>query len=222
MTEITMTQDELKVATPEKKNVFEELYPVNVNDKTEKKNGLTYLSWAWAWAEVAKRYPDANYYVKTWNGLPYIYDENTGYMVMTQVTINGITREMWLPVMDGSNKAMKKETYTYKVTYGNKEVEKVVQAASMFDVNKALMRCLAKNLAMFGLGLYIYAGEDLPDVEEEPRVPDERIALLSPQQKDWAVNTFKLSRIEDISSEDLDWMLKEIEKKKEEKERGTK
>ena len=128
----------------EEKTVFEELYQVNVNDKTEKKNGLTYLSWAWAWAEVVKRYPSANYWIKTWNGLPYIYDENTGYMVMTQVTIDDVSREMWLPVMDGNNKAMKAQPYTYTVKSYNKEVEKTVQAATMFDINKALMRCLAK------------------------------------------------------------------------------
>jgi len=192
------------------KTVFEELYSVNVNDKTEKKNGLTYLSWAWAWAEVVKKYPDATYLIKTFNGLPYVYDENTGYMVMTQVTINGVSREMWLPVMDGNNKAMKKDSYTYKTIKG----EKVVEPATMFDVNKALMRCLAKNLAMFGLGLYIYAGEDLPEGEEVEKEVDPRINLLTNEQKEWAVNKFKLKRIEDIESNDLIWLLSEIQKKR--------
>lgn len=143
-------------------SVFENLNNANVNGHTEEKNGLTYLSWAWAWAEVKKAYPDANYTIEKFNGLPYVYDENTGYMVYTTVTIEGITHEMWLPVMDGANKAMKAMSYTYKDRYGK---EKTVAAATMFDVNKAIMRCLVKNLAMFGLGLYIYAGEDLPEVE---------------------------------------------------------
>jgi hypothetical protein len=69
---------------------------------------------------------------------------------------------MWLPVMDGANQAMKSESYEYSTRYGVKTVD----AASMFDINKTLMRCLTKNLAMFGLGLYIYAGEDLPEVTE--------------------------------------------------------
>lgn len=142
-------------------NVFETLNNSNVNGHTEEKNGLTYLSWAWAWAEVKKAYPDANYTIEKFNGLPYVYDENTGYMVYTTVTIEGITHEMWLPVMDGANKAMKAKPYKYTTKYG----EKTCEAATMFDVNKAIMRCLVKNLAMFGLGLYIYAGEDLPEVE---------------------------------------------------------
>lgn len=143
-------------------NVFENLNGINVNDHKEEKNGLSYLSWVWAWAEVKKAYPDANYTIEKFNGLPYVYDEKTGYMVYTTVTIEGITHEMWLPVMDGANKAMKAKPYTYKTRYG----EKTVEAATMFDVNKAIMRCLVKNLAMFGLGLYIYAGEDLPEVEQ--------------------------------------------------------
>lgn len=152
---------------------FEELLKKNVNDKTEKRKSgsveLTYLSWAWAWSEFKKVYPDAKYEIKkfeTSNGnlVPYMFDENTGYMVQTSVTVEGLNYEMWLPVMDGANKAMKSSSYEYKTKYG--EV-KTVEKASMFDVNKAIMRCLTKNLAMFGLGLYIYAGEDLPEGEIE-------------------------------------------------------
>ena len=148
--------------------VFDELNAINVNDKTEKKKSggteLTYLSWTWAWAEVKKRYPEAHYEIVMHNGLPYVYDENTGYMVFTTVTIDGITHMMWLPVMDGANKAMKNQPYTYATKYNG---EKTVDAATMFDINKTIMRCLVKNLAMFGLGLYIYAGEDLPEAEVE-------------------------------------------------------
>lgn len=142
-------------------NTFEKLNQINVNDHTEQKNGLTYLSWAWAWAGVKSHYPDANYEI--WHdadGRPYLADEDLGYMVFTKVTIDGQTHEMWLPVMDGANNAMKSEPYSYKTKWG-KEI--TVNAATMFDVNKAIMRCLVKNLAMFGLGLYIYAGEDLPE-----------------------------------------------------------
>ena len=144
--------------------VFENLFKVNVNGQVEKKNGLNYLSWVFAWAEVKKRYPEATYEVKQFGEtqLPYVYDENTGYMVFTTVTIKGLTHEMWLPVMDSANKAMKNKPYTYDTRY-KKGV--VVEAATMFDINKTIMRCLAKNLAMFGLGLYIYAGEDLPEAE---------------------------------------------------------
>lgn len=143
-------------------SVFENLNAINVNGHTEKKNDLTYLSWTWAWAEVKKAYPDAEYSIMKFNGLPYVYDDKTGYMVYTTVTIEGLTHEMWLPVMDGANNAMKAQPYTKKTRYK----EFTVEAATMFDINKSIMRCLTKNLAMFGLGLYIYAGEDLPESEE--------------------------------------------------------
>lgn len=152
-------------------NYFKQLFDIDVSTKVEKKNGLSYLSWAWAFAEVKKAFPDAQYEIKKFGEaqLPYVYDPITGYMVYTTVTINGITHEMWLPVMDGANKAMKAEPYTYKVGKGEKAFEKTVEAADMFDVNKTIMRCLTKNLAMHGLGLYIYAGEDLPEatIEEQ-------------------------------------------------------
>ena len=151
----------------------------NVNDMTEKKNGFTYLSWALAWKEVLETYPTATYRIlKNEKGLPYFADE-TGAICFTEVTIEGIAHEMWLPVMDGANKAMKKESYTYKTKFGEKSVE----AYTMFDVNKTIMRCLVKNLAMFGLGLYIYAGEDLPTVEEEKTVTPEVKKDLSEDDK---------------------------------------
>lgn len=156
------------MADSNKKSAFEILNAINVNDHTEVKDTgkvkLTYLSWAWAWAEVKKAYPEANYEIVKFDGIPYAYDPNTGYMVYTKVTIEGITHEMWLPVMDGNNRAMKSEPYEVKTKYNTF----TVQPATMFDVNKTIMRCLVKNLAMFGLGLYIYAGEDIPDSSDVP------------------------------------------------------
>lgn len=172
---------------------FEELYAMNVNDKTEEKDGLTYLAWAWAWAEFKKTYPDAVYHIKKDETLKcYFGDEDIGYMVYTDVTADGITHEMWLPVMDGANKAMKRHPYTYDVKnknfkyatlnktdgkyydkYGNEQKEfvtKTVDAMTMFDVNKTVMRCLVKNIAMFGLGLYLYEGKEAPEDEDEPQV----------------------------------------------------
>lgn len=150
---------------PKNNSVFATLSAINLNDKVEKKKDLTYLSWTYAWSEVQKHYPDASYEVLlSSRGFPYIYDPSTGYMVFTKVSIEGQTRMMWLPVMDGANKAMKISEYTYPTRYGDKTVE----AASMFDINKTIMRCLVKNLAMFGLGIYIFAGEDLPEGDSQP------------------------------------------------------
>jgi hypothetical protein len=142
-----------------KKSVFERLSAINVNEHVEKKKDLTYLSWAWAWAVTKRECPDATYKI-----LPTDYDEALGFMCQTEVTIEGETLGMWLPVMDGANRSMRKGEYTGK--YG-----KTVDAATTFDINKTIMRCLVKNLAMFGLGIYIYAGEDLPEGETSAPTP---------------------------------------------------
>lgn len=173
------------------KSVFETLSTINVNDKVEKKNGLNYLSWIWAWSEVKKRYPSANYFVREFVdernvARPYLFDENLGYIVQTVVTIDGESIPMQLPVMDGANKAQKNVVYKYSTKYGEKSVE----PATMFDINTAIMRCLVKNLAMFGMGAYIYAGEDLPqeqkdDSKELPPLPSKQVEA----PKSGAVNT---------------------------------
>ena len=160
--------------------VFERLSKINVNEYVEKKDGLTYLSWAWAWSVVKKECPDASYTL-----LPTEYDDALGFMCHTSVTIEGQTLEMWLPVMDGKNKSMKKQPYTYSTKYGDKQVE----AATTFDINKTMMRCLVKNLAMFGLGIYIYAGEDLPEAEPtkapEPVKTPEVLITLEKDTDNW-------------------------------------
>lgn len=156
-------------------DVFNELVKVDVSKHIEKKNGLSYLSWAWAWQYVKEKYPDSNYVDVKFDGKPYLYDENLGYLVCTEVTIKGETIPMSLPVMDNKNKAMKSSPYKYKTRSGEQSVE----AATMFDINNARMRCLVKNLAMFGLGLYIYAGEDLPVTTQIEMISKEDIEKLS-------------------------------------------
>tara|TARA_R110000868_G_scaffold800_3_gene5893 strand:+ start:4953 stop:5558 length:606 start_codon:yes stop_codon:yes gene_type:complete len=157
---------------------FEKLSAINVNEHVEKKKDLTYLSWAWAWSEVKKACPDATYKVGETD-----YDEAIGFMCHTTVTIDGETLEMWLPVMDSSNKSMKKIQYTVSTRYGDKTIE----AATTFDINKTIMRCLVKNLAMFGLGLYIFAGEDLPESDSLVVVPQEVVLVdLVKDSDNWA------------------------------------
>ena len=128
-------------------NTFEKLNAVNVNDKTEQKNGLTYLSWAWAWAEVKKVDPKATYAIyENADGWNYHTDGRTAW-VKTGVTVDGIEHVEYLPVMDFRNKSIPVENLT------------------SFDVNKAIQRSLTKACARHGLGLYIYAGEDLPEAD---------------------------------------------------------
>lgn len=130
------------------KNYFQQLNDINVNGKTEKKNGLTYLSWAWAWAEVKKLFPDASYVIyENKDGWNYHTDGKTCW-VKTGVTINGIEHIEYLPVMDYKNRSIPAD------------------AVTSFDVNKSIQRSLTKAVARHGLGLYIYAGEDLPESEE--------------------------------------------------------
>jgi hypothetical protein len=169
------------------KSVFERLSAINVNDKVEKKKDLTYLSWAWAWAEVKKVCPDATYKMGETECVT-VGGETMGFMCHSSVTIEGETLSMWLPVMDGANKSMKHVPYTYSTRYGDKQVE----AATTFDINKTMMRCLVKNLAMFGLGLYIFAGEDLPEETEvvaKPKAvapPTTALLELKLDQENWA------------------------------------
>ena len=155
---------------------FDQLINIDVSEKLEtKKVGgvtLSYLSWAYAWAQFKKICPEACYEIKKFKTkdnelLPYMYDEKTGYMVNTEVSDGVMLHEMWLPVLDANNKAMKSEPYQYKTSKGE---TKTVNTATMFDINTAIMRCLVKNIAMFGLGLNIYAGEDLPG---DMTIPDE-------------------------------------------------
>lgn len=130
-------------------NYFEDLNSINVNDKVEKKNGLSYLSWTYAWAEIKKRFPDSNFTIyENAQGWNYHTDGRTCW-VKTGVTVNGIEHIEELPVMDYRNASIPLEKLT------------------SFDVNKAIQRSLTKAAARHGLGLYIYAGEDLPDDAQE-------------------------------------------------------
>lgn len=168
-----------------KKSVFETLSKINVNGMTEKKNGLTYLSWASAIEVALKHFPDLEYEIERnpETGLPYWYDPNTGYMVFVKVTINQQTREMWLPVLDSSNHTMKAEPYVVVTKYK----KYTVPAASMGDINRSLMRAIVKCLSLFGLGLYIYRGEDVPSTDSadsatmQPAQPAKPVEKAMPQ-----------------------------------------
>ncbi len=131
-------------------SIFETLNAINVGEHIEKKNGLSYLAWAWAWAEVKKKYPTATYTIyENKDGWNYHTDGHTAW-VKTGVTIDGLEHIEYLPVMDMRNRSIPIENVT------------------SFDVNKAIQRSLTKACARHGLGLYIYAGEDLPEAEQKP------------------------------------------------------
>lgn len=151
-------------------NYFNDLNAVNVSDKVEKKNNLSYLSWAFAWGEVKKRFPDANYKVyEREDGCIYWTDGKTAW-VKTGVTVNGIEHIEYLPVMDFKNNSLPLDKIT------------------SFDVNKTIQRSLTKACARHGLGLYIYAGEDLPEEDKKENDDFKKEAIAEKTAKTKAIN----------------------------------
>lgn len=144
------------------------LLKLDVSRYTEKKQNLTYLSWSHAWAQALNIDPTANFNVAIFDNKPYVEINGTA-MVWVNVTMEGRTRTCWLPVMNAQNKPISFEGRTYKDRNGNTQHEKI----DAFNVNTAIMRCLVKCLGMFGLGLNIYAGEDLPLSLEDDEPPKE-------------------------------------------------
>lgn len=188
-----MEEKEIKTKIKQeiKGNYFTELNNINVSDKTEKKNGLTYLSWAYAWGEIKKLHPTANYIIyereTEYGPVNYFTDGKTAW-VKTGVIIEEIEHIEELPVMDFKNRSIPLETIT------------------SFDVNKTIQRSLTKAVARHGLGLYIYAGEDLPEEETSKKADEEqikRIKELVPENNMKALTTYyKIDKLEDITFED--------------------
>ena len=168
-------------------NYFSRLNAVNVQDKVEKKNGMNYLSWAWAWGEVKKLHPDATYRIyETPEGCIYHTDGKTCW-VKTGVTVNGIEHIEYLPVMDMRNKSIP------------------LASVTSMDVNKAIQRSITKACARHGLGLYVYAGEDLPEDDNaspapeslpEPPAPPQKPRMATPEQIAYIRNTADQSTLD--------------------------
>lgn len=149
----------------ETKSVFQTLNNIDVSKYAEKKGNLTYLSWPWAWGKVKENYPDATYTIyENADGMIYHTDGRTCW-VKTGVTINGIENIEYLPVMDNRNQSIPLERVTSR------------------NVNDSIQRSLTKACARHGLGLYIYAGEDLPEsVKEEKQNAQTQTATQQAQQ----------------------------------------
>lgn len=166
------------------KEITKALLELDVSEYTKEKNGLTYLSWANAYREILKIDSSVTYeIIKNEDGLPIFGNEKIGYIVYTTVTVNGITREMWLPVLDYRNKAIK--------------------TPDSFNINTAVMRCLTKNLAMFGLGTYIYAGEDLPEQEFDKDFIIKKIEELKEENRNSILKTFGVEKAIDLTEKQL-------------------
>lgn len=177
-------------------NYFKDLFTVDCSERIEKKNGLSYLSWAWAWAEVKKRHPFATYTIyENAQGWFYHTDGKTCW-VKTGVTIDGVEHIEYLPVMDFRNKSIPADSVT------------------SFDVNKAIQRSLTKAVARHGLGLYVYAGEDLPEQPFEPMTEDQR-KRLEVLGANWTtlLPFLKVSSIEEVSKDMAEKLIKAKEAK---------
>lgn len=184
--------------------MFETLNAINCNDKVEKKNGLTYLAWAFAWGEVKKNYPDAFYTIyENQDGWNYFTDGRTAW-VKTGVTIDGLEHIEYLPVMNYKNNSIP------------------IDQITSFDVNKTIQRSLTKACARHGLGLYIYAGEDLPNPEQEKLKEEERKGqeemekrldqkigerevtvltnILKPNQVEWVLQQCNIQKLADMTA----------------------
>lgn len=204
---LSMSIEEREVA------IFNALREIDCGEHIEKltQNNITlsYLSWAWAFDTVQKLLP-ISYKVLNFadeNGVlrPYMYDKSMGYMVRTEMTILGITKEMWLPILDGANKTLKSEPYNISFKTG---ATKTVAQATMFDANKTIMRCLVKNLSLFGLGLYIYAGEDLPEkpIEKVTQQQLDEIKKLN-VRIDGVLKTYNISDISELSKDQAEFVI---------------
>ena len=162
-------------------NYFIELFNVNVSDKIEKKNGLSYVSWPYSWAETKKRFPDATYTVyENKDGWFYHTDGKTAW-VKTGVTINGIEHIEMLPVMDFKNRSIP------------------VDQITSTDVNKAIQRSLTKAVARHGLGLYVYAGEDLPEEEAETRRQEKEAVIQAKAQGKGKAEITTSGKVQELS-----------------------
>lgn len=145
---------------------FDALYDMNLGDKVEKKDGLSYLTWSEAWKAFKEVYPSATFRVITNpdTKMPYFVDPQIGIMVFVEVTADDLTQQCFLPVLNSSMKPMRLEAYNYTVydKQNKRQIEKTCEAANMFDINKAIMRALVKCLSLYGLALKLYQGDDLP------------------------------------------------------------
>ena len=197
-----------------RKIMFDYLSSLDLSEVTEKREKLTYLSWANCLSILKKVYPDATYRViQNENGLPYFTDPSTGIMVLTEVTVNGITTQCFLPVMDYRNQAMRLAPYKYQVWDKSKNayIDKNVDAATMFDINKTIWRCLVKNVATAtGIGLYLYQGEDIPEKHDDAggnqarpanqSAPQQKASASKPQQQTTAPQPQSKEQIEELKS----------------------
>jgi len=196
-----MEKEPTKTALAEQKrnNYFAQLARVDVSEYVEKKGEFSYLSWAWAVDRLRKAYPDATWEVKRFNGVPYLKTD-CGYFVEVAVTVAGVTLSQIHPVLDARNRP--------------------ISEPNAFEINTSIQRCLVKAIALHGLGLYLYAGEDLPEGAEPAKLSKEQQAnlqkLIDEVGADMAkfLGYFKVEKLADLPAAEHQRAVNALEKKR--------
>lgn len=178
-------------------NYFQQFHEINVSDHVEMKGQYNYLSWPYAVAQLRLADPQASWEVKRFNGLPFL-GTDVGYFVEVAVTVQGITLSQIHPVLDARNKP--------------------IQAPTSFDINTSIQRCLVKAIALHGLGLYIYMGEDLPEGAKPATLSEEQQGTIRKKIEEVGGNLdrllayFKVKNLADISAVDYDRVIRSLDK----------
>ncbi len=178
-------------------NYFAHLNEINVSDHVEKKGQFSYLSWPFAVAQLRLADPAATWEVKRFNGLPYLQSD-AGVFVEVSVTVQGITLSQIHPVLDSKNRT--------------------ILAPSVFDINTSIQRCLVKAIALHGLGLYIYAGEDLPESAKPETLSADQQALIQTKITEVGGNLdrllayFKVKSLGEIPGADYDRVIRSLDR----------
>ncbi len=199
--ELEQEQKAMEAAALDKRqdNYFAQLAKIDVSEHVEKKGEFSYLSWAWAIDRLRRAFPDATWEVKRFDGAPYLKTD-CGYFVEVAVTVAGVTLSQIHPVLDGRNRP--------------------IAEPNAFDINTSIQRCLVKAIALHGLGLYVYAGEDLPEGAEPPKVTEEQQASLKELIEGVGADTarfleyFKIEKLGDLPAADYQRAVNALERKR--------
>ncbi|HFR4157282.1 MULTISPECIES: Sak single strand annealing protein [Bacillus cereus group] len=181
-------------------NYFSKLAQIDCSEHVEKKGRFSYLSWAWAVKKLREVDPKATWEVKRFDGAPYLKTD-CGYFVEVEVTVQGLPLSQIHPILNNQNKP--------------------IAEPNSFDINTSIQRCLVKAIALHGLGLYIYAGEDLPKIQEDPvssqqvgviKLNIKKLATLRKVDEDTIKGYLSITEITDLTKTQADEVIKKLTK----------
>ncbi|PEI42618.1 hypothetical protein CN620_09190 [Bacillus pseudomycoides] len=181
-------------------NYFSKLAQIDCSEHVEKKGRFSYLSWAWAVKKLREVDPTATWEVKRFDGVPYLKTD-CGYFVEVEVTVQGLPLSQIHPILNNQNKP--------------------IAEPNSFDINTSIQRCLVKAIALHGLGLYIYAGEDLPEIQEDPvssqqvgviKLNIKKLATLRKVDEDTIKGHLSIAEITELTKTQADEVIKKLTK----------